>query len=85
VVLAQPQLERFFNPALHRWARNEMEIVSASGVMRLDRVVMFDDEVWVLDYKRRLLESERVITRRSWPVIAARSCRSFLTSESGLR
>jgi ATP-dependent helicase/nuclease subunit A len=59
VVLAQPQLERFFNPALHRWARNEMEIVSASGVMRLDRVVMFDDEVWVLDYKRRLLESER--------------------------
>ncbi|MBV8624087.1 MAG: UvrD-helicase domain-containing protein [Herbaspirillum sp.] len=59
VVLAQPQLERFFNPALHRWARNEMEIVAGGGVMRLDRVVMFDDEVWVLDYKRRLLESER--------------------------
>ncbi|NUT60070.1 UvrD-helicase domain-containing protein [Herbaspirillum sp. C9C3] len=59
VVLAQPQLERFFNPALHRWARNEMEIVAPAGVMRLDRVVMFDDEVWVLDYKRRLLDSER--------------------------
>lgn len=59
VVLAQPQLERFFNPALHRWARNEMEIVAAGNVMRLDRVVMFDDEVWVLDYKRRLLDSER--------------------------
>lgn len=58
-VLAQPQLERFFNPALHRWARNEMEIVAPSGVLRLDRVVMFDDEVWVLDYKRRLLDSER--------------------------
>ncbi len=58
-MLAQPQLERFFNPALHRWARNEMEIVSTSGVMRLDRVVMFEDEVWVLDYKRRLLDSER--------------------------
>jgi len=27
--------------------------------MRLDRVVMFEDEVWVLDYKRRLLDSER--------------------------
>ncbi|MCO4859329.1 UvrD-helicase domain-containing protein [Herbaspirillum sp. WGmk3] len=59
VVLAQPELERFFNPSLHRWARNEMEIVAPSGVMRLDRVVMFDDEVWVIDYKRRLLDSER--------------------------
>nr|WP_216667272.1 UvrD-helicase domain-containing protein [Herbaspirillum rubrisubalbicans] len=59
VVLAQPQLERFFNPALHRWARNEMEIVTPGGVLRLDRVVMFEEEVWVLDYKRRLLESER--------------------------
>jgi len=59
VVLSQPSLERFFNPALHRWARNEMEIVTPNGLMRLDRVVMFDDELWVLDYKRRLLESER--------------------------
>lgn len=58
-VLAQPQLERFFNPALHRWARNEMEIVTPNGLMRLDRVVMFDDELWVIDYKRRLLDSER--------------------------
>jgi ATP-dependent helicase/nuclease subunit A len=58
-VLAQPQLERFFNPALHRAARNEMEIVTPAGVLRCDRVVMFDDEVWILDYKRRLLDSER--------------------------
>ncbi|MBP0598780.1 UvrD-helicase domain-containing protein [Herbaspirillum sp. LeCh32-8] len=59
-VFAQAQLERFFNPALHRWARNEMEIVTPAGVLRCDRVVMFDDEVWILDYKRRLLDSERV-------------------------
>jgi ATP-dependent helicase/nuclease subunit A len=58
-VLERPELERFFNPALHRWARNEMEIVSPSGVLRCDRVVMFDDEAWILDYKRRLLDSER--------------------------
>lgn len=59
-LFAQPDLERFFNPALHRFARNEMEIVSAGGnVLRCDRVVMFEDEVWVLDYKRRLLDSER--------------------------
>ncbi len=59
VMLAQPALERFFNPALHRHARNEMEIVTSAGVLRCDRVVVFDEEVWVLDYKRNLLDSER--------------------------
>ncbi|MFJ9450539.1 UvrD-helicase domain-containing protein [Herbaspirillum sp. NPDC101397] len=58
-MLAQPALERFFNPALHRYARDEMEIVTTDGVLRCDRVVVFDDEVWVLDYKRNLLDSER--------------------------
>ncbi|WP_192858511.1 UvrD-helicase domain-containing protein [Herbaspirillum robiniae] len=58
-VFAQPELERFFNPALHRWSRNEMEVVTPGGVLRCDRVVSFDDEVWILDYKRRLLDSER--------------------------
>ena len=59
VILSQPQLERFFNPSLHRYARNEMEIVGKAGVLRCDRVVVFDEEVWVLDYKRNLLDSER--------------------------
>lgn len=58
-ILSQPALERFFNPALHRHARNEMDIVTEDGVLRCDRVVAFDDEVWILDYKRRLLDSER--------------------------
>ncbi|MFZ1180545.1 MAG: UvrD-helicase domain-containing protein [Herbaspirillum sp.] len=58
-ILSQPALERFFNPALYRHARNEMDIVTGDGVLRCDRVVMFDDEVWILDYKRRLLDSER--------------------------
>jgi ATP-dependent helicase/nuclease subunit A len=58
-MLAQASLERFFNPALHLHARNEMEIVTATGVLRCDRVVVFDDEVWILDYKRQLLDSER--------------------------
>ena len=59
-MLAQPALERFFNPALYRHARNEMDIVTGDGVLRCDRVVVFDDEVWILDYKRNLLDSERV-------------------------
>src|SRR5450830_100622 len=58
-MLAQPALERFFNPALYRHARNEMDIVTGDGVLRCDRVVVFDDEVWILDYKRNLLDSER--------------------------
>lgn len=58
-MLAQPALERFFNPALYRHARNEMDIVTADGVLRCDRVVVFDEEVWILDYKRNLLDSER--------------------------
>lgn len=60
-MLGQSELQRFFNPALHRYARNEMEIVTATGVLRCDRVVVFDDEVWILDYKRNLLDSERSV------------------------
>ncbi|MFC5476108.1 UvrD-helicase domain-containing protein [Paraherbaspirillum soli] len=58
-ILAQPALEHFFNPDLHLAARNEMEIVTDAALLRFDRVVMFDDEVWILDYKRNLLDSER--------------------------
>ena len=53
------ELSRFFDPAQYRFARNEMEIVSGAGVARFDRVVMFDDELWILDYKRNLFDSER--------------------------
>ena len=59
-ILSNPELIRFFDPALHRFARNEMEIVSLAGTARFDRLVMFDDELWILDYKRNLLDSERV-------------------------
>jgi ATP-dependent helicase/nuclease subunit A len=58
-ILRQPQLERFFNPAFYRFARNEMEVVVGSQVMRFDRLVELDDAVWILDYKRNLLDSER--------------------------
>lgn len=58
-ILEQTQLEQFFNPALHLHARNEMEIIAGSEVLRFDRVVVFEDEVWILDYKRNLLDNER--------------------------
>ncbi len=58
-IFAQKEFERFFNPALHLHARNEMEIIIDGAVLRFDRVVIFEDEVWILDYKRNLFDSER--------------------------
>jgi ATP-dependent helicase/nuclease subunit A len=47
-----PQLQRFFDPQHYRNASNELPYVNAGGELkRIDRLVEFDDEVWVLDYK----------------------------------
>ena len=51
-LLAQPHLARFFDPAQYRCAHNELALLDADGRMqRLDRVVEFDDAVWLIDYK----------------------------------
>ncbi len=47
-----PQLARFFDAQQYRSACNEMPYINAKGELkRIDRLVEFDDEVWVLDYK----------------------------------
>ena len=51
-LLTSPQLARFFDAQHYRSACNEMPYANASGELkRIDRLVEFDDEVWVLDYK----------------------------------
>lgn len=51
-LLALPALQRFFDPQHYRSACNEMPYVNADGELkRIDRLVEFEDEVWVLDYK----------------------------------
>ena len=51
-LLARPHLARFFDPAQYQNAHNELALLDANGRMqRLDRVVEFDDAVWVIDYK----------------------------------
>ncbi|HEU0189232.1 MAG TPA: 3'-5' exonuclease, partial [Gallionella sp.] len=51
-LVAAPQLARFFDAQQYRSACNEMPYVNALGEMRrIDRLVEFGDEVWVLDYK----------------------------------
>jgi ATP-dependent helicase/nuclease subunit A len=52
MLLAQPQLAHLFDPAQFRRAHNELALLDGSGrVQRLDRVVEFDDAVWLIDYK----------------------------------
>lgn len=59
LILSQTVLERFFNPAHFCCAYNEMEVMTDEGTMRFDRAVICDSEIWILDYKRDLLDSER--------------------------
>jgi ATP-dependent helicase/nuclease subunit A len=51
-LLSAPQLAPFFDAKQYRAACNEMPYVNAMGELkRIDRLVEFDHEVWVLDYK----------------------------------
>ncbi|MDP2760670.1 MAG: UvrD-helicase domain-containing protein [Sideroxyarcus sp.] len=51
-LLTSPHLARFFDARQYRSACNEMPYINARGELkRIDRLVEFDDEVWVLDYK----------------------------------
>ena len=66
-MLAAPELERFFMPAHHLAASNELELLAADGqLMRIDRLVEFASdasgraEVWVLDYKSQHRPEEGV-------------------------
>ena len=63
-----PHLARFFQPQLFLRAGNEVEILDSDGrTQRLDRVVEFDDAVWVLDYKTgadALLETDATLQQR---------------------
>ncbi|MCX7192907.1 MAG: UvrD-helicase domain-containing protein [Proteobacteria bacterium] len=51
-VLSAPELARFFDEQYYLAASNELGYVNATGQLRrIDRLVEFDNEVWVLDYK----------------------------------
>ncbi len=54
-ILDAPELSRFFDENCYVSAANEVEYVNASGELkRMDRLVEFESEVWVLDYKTGL-------------------------------
>jgi ATP-dependent helicase/nuclease subunit A len=50
--LRQPALLRYYDPAAYLRARDEVSFITASGeVGRIDRLVEFEESVWILDYK----------------------------------
>ncbi|MEI7455608.1 MAG: UvrD-helicase domain-containing protein [Nitrosomonadales bacterium] len=54
-ILSAPALSRFFDAQYYLQAANEAGYVNAAGQLRrIDRLVEFDTEVWVLDYKTGL-------------------------------
>ena len=51
-ILGAPDLVRFFDARCFLTASNELSYVNAAGELRrIDRLVEFEHEVWVLDYK----------------------------------
>lgn len=54
-IMQAPHLTHFFDPARYLRAWNELPFVTQSGELRrIDRVVEFENEVWILDYKSEL-------------------------------
>ena len=58
-ILSNSALARFFDPAFYQIAHNEIELFTEGQLLRIDRLVVFENHVWILDYKRQLLDSER--------------------------
>ena len=51
-IVDEPSLSRFFDPGQYLRAVNEMSYATSAGELRrIDRVVEFENEIWVLDYK----------------------------------
>jgi ATP-dependent helicase/nuclease subunit A len=66
-ILAIPELAPAFQPGRHLRARDELEFLDPDGgIARIDRLVEFEREVWVLDYKTGGLD-EADLARRSLP------------------
>ena len=66
-MLAHPELGPAFDPARYLVAHNELEFLDEEGrAARMDRLVEFEQEIWVLDYKSGGLD-EPDVCRRSAP------------------
>lgn len=69
-ILSAPALEHFFHPKKLSFARNEMDVVYQEQLMRIDRLVILNEELWILDYKRQLLDSEKIAYQQQLSIYA---------------
>ncbi len=59
-ILRAPHLQRFFDARFFLSARNEVALIDSEGeLLRVDRIVEFDDNVWILDYKSAASKAAR--------------------------
>lgn len=63
-LLQAPHLRQFFDASQYQAAYNELELLNGAEVLRMDRVVVREDAVWILDYKRQLLPGELPVYRQ---------------------
>lgn len=90
-IFANGELHKFYDVTRFDYARNEMDVLVDQKLMRLDRVVVFSDTVWVLDYKRQLLALEETVYRNQLqtyvsalkPVFFNKSVRAALILSDG--
>ena len=90
-LLTSPALRRFFDAGQYQAAYNELELLTGTEVLRMDRVVLAEDAVWILDYKRQLLPGEMAGYERQlrhyqhWvrQVFTGRTVRALLVSVAG--
>jgi ATP-dependent helicase/nuclease subunit A len=67
-IVATPALARYFDPAQYQRACNELAYVNAQGELRrIDRLVEFHDEVWILDYKMGEVPTEQDLSALAAP------------------
>ena len=64
-LLQAPQLRRFFDPACYVRAANELTYLTREGEQhRIDRLVEFEKEIWLLDYKTGSVENDAALLQR---------------------
>ncbi len=67
-ILAAPHLIRFFDPRHYRRAWNELPFLTANGdFLRIDRLVEFENEMWVLDYKSTETATDATLIQAAQP------------------
>ena len=82
-ILNAAHLARFFDPAHYHRAWNELPFLTENGdFLRIDRLVEFETEIWVLDYKSTESASEATLKEAARPHHA--QLKNYLTAMRAL-